>query len=454
MTKNGTDNLLSAEENCADLIEPPTEAEMDHAITGNMAYLMAVMKAVKRFKRAVREQRGRLKEGIFGKESKIVAPPHAMDDSQSDSSTDRKAAEEALAAEGLPARLATTEEWNRLSRDVEQLFVSEKPSDGGGMRTGMSELLNVASITEAIRRRPVPGKSSRSVDNSEESSLHDSASIKRRSQTFPLEEQHPKGQARDPLEEHVFINIGANPEADDADYYVVSESPSAVDENIFEQAYQDEMNRILEKQGESASMYMTRRIEHRDDIRRRDQIKDAGKWVYMRAGEKYNELYDKSYTKWESANRIYQEEGGRFAARHAANKVYNHLLGQGASTSEAVEAGKEAAKLIAQDDAAADPAAPRNSRRAWLSSMTGMTGENISGLAKRAQEAMRNPRSAEPTLRAGGHLARGTLRSAKGEKEAATPTSPQPESAASSSTPSIAGSGQFSLSRQTTDSSK
>lgn len=422
---------------------------MNNSITGNMAYLMAVMQAVKRFKRAVREKRGRLKEGIFGKDSKIVSPPQAMDDSQRDASVDRKAAEEALAAEGLPIRLAASEDWSRLSRDVEQMTVSESPSDMGGMRAGMSELLHAASVSETMRR-PLYGKTSHSMDDSEDSSLQDAASLKRRSQTFPMEE-HPKGQARDPLEEHVYINIGANPEDDNADCFMVSESPSAVDLNIFEQAYQDEMNRILEKKGESASMYMTRRIEHRDDIRRRDQIKDAGKWAYKRAGEKYDELYTKSYTKWESANRMYQEEGGRFAARHAANKVYTHLLAKGASASEAIEAGREAAKIVAQEDADADSTAPRGSRFALFSSKTAEVGDGISGLAKRAQGAMRKSRSSEPNLRAGDRLARGTLRTPKPEREEGAPSSPQPQSTASSSNPSL--SSRLSLSRESTGSS-
>lgn len=409
---------------------------MEHAITGNMAYLIAVMKAVKRFKKAVREKRGRLKEGIFGKESWFVSPPQTMDDSQSDSSTDRKAAEEALAAEGLPIRLAASEDWNRLSKDIEQLTVHQSPTEIG-MKQGTSEMVNAASTIENMQR-PLYGHPSQSFDTSEESSLQDSSSIKRRSQTFPIEE-HRKGQARDPLEQHIYINIGANPD-DDSEHPMVSESPSAIDLNIFEEAYQDEMNRILANKGESASMYMTRRVEHRDDIRRRDQIKDAGKWAYKRAGEKYDEFYNKSYTKWESANRMYQEEGGRFAARHAANKVYTHLLAKGASASEAIEAGREAAKIVAQEDAAADPTAPRGSRFARFSSKTGdMVGDGISGLTRWGQ-GMRKSRSSDVNMRAGDRLARGTMRPPKLDKEGAASASPQSESVASSSSnPSITG---------------
>ena len=44
MTNNGEDPLLSEEENCADLVEPPTEEEKAHAITGNMGGLMTVVR--------------------------------------------------------------------------------------------------------------------------------------------------------------------------------------------------------------------------------------------------------------------------------------------------------------------------------------------------------------------------------------------------------------------------
>lgn len=43
VTKGGTDPLLSKEENTAHLVEPPTEEELDNAITGNMGHLMVVV---------------------------------------------------------------------------------------------------------------------------------------------------------------------------------------------------------------------------------------------------------------------------------------------------------------------------------------------------------------------------------------------------------------------------
>ena len=43
MTRRGEDPLLSAEENTAELVEPPTEEEMSQAITGNLSNLLVVV---------------------------------------------------------------------------------------------------------------------------------------------------------------------------------------------------------------------------------------------------------------------------------------------------------------------------------------------------------------------------------------------------------------------------
>jgi [calcium/calmodulin-dependent protein kinase] kinase len=44
VTNNGIDPLLSAEENTAELVEPPTEEEMKHAITGSLSNLIVVVR--------------------------------------------------------------------------------------------------------------------------------------------------------------------------------------------------------------------------------------------------------------------------------------------------------------------------------------------------------------------------------------------------------------------------
>lgn len=43
MTRNGCDPLLPEEENVAQIVEAPTEEEMNSAITRNVSHLMAVV---------------------------------------------------------------------------------------------------------------------------------------------------------------------------------------------------------------------------------------------------------------------------------------------------------------------------------------------------------------------------------------------------------------------------
>ena len=57
VTRGGTDPLLSAEENCENLIEPPNELEVNRAFTRKITHLMCVMKAISRFKALVRRKR-------------------------------------------------------------------------------------------------------------------------------------------------------------------------------------------------------------------------------------------------------------------------------------------------------------------------------------------------------------------------------------------------------------
>jgi calcium/calmodulin-dependent protein kinase kinase 2 len=59
VTKQGTDTLLSAEENCANMVEPPNELEVNRAFTRKMNHLLCVMKAIHRFKTILAKHRAR-----------------------------------------------------------------------------------------------------------------------------------------------------------------------------------------------------------------------------------------------------------------------------------------------------------------------------------------------------------------------------------------------------------
>ncbi|KAM0719014.1 hypothetical protein Q7P37_004919 [Cladosporium fusiforme] len=240
VTRNGADPLLSAEENCSNLVEPPTEKEMNHAITNKMGHLFVVMKAVKRFKRLLGRKRPQLMESFFGRDSRVLSPPHSF----------------------------------RGSPDV----VESRSVDAHDRRP-----LEQAITREGSRLRPIQKKRERPPV------IYPSKTTGSRDVDLPSEE-NLKGHARDPLKDTLYLDIGVDadvPEGHgDAENPILSESPSAVDIDIYEQAYQDEMDRVLQQRGRSASLYLNRRVEHREDLRSYSNMLDQPKEAAKAAGSK------------------------------------------------------------------------------------------------------------------------------------------------------------------------
>ncbi|KAI4723568.1 Pkinase-domain-containing protein [Aureobasidium sp. EXF-10727] len=254
VTKNGEDPLLSTEENCADMIDTPTQEEMNHAITGNMKHLMVVMKAVKRFKKLLFHKRPELMDGLFGRSSHIVAPPGSIETkhrrARSSDADDRKPMERVLAAEGIHHDIVV--------------------SDDMVCSPGEMDDPETEPIHDGIEHTEYPdqGAQQDSVDRA-------------------LKEAPHKGHAHDPLSETTYLGIGigsdsqsAHPSEEVEDNnlpkHVVCESPGAVDNNFFEQAYQEEMQRIHTRRGRNPTIYLTRRVEHNKAIAEHESvIRDA-----------------------------------------------------------------------------------------------------------------------------------------------------------------------------------
>jgi [calcium/calmodulin-dependent protein kinase] kinase len=95
-----------------------------------------------------------------------------------------------------------------------------------------------------------------------------------------------KGHAHNPLEDTLFLNIGTGedylPEPEDG--CVVSESPSNVELNVYETAYEEEVQRIIAQRRDQynnnvksrPALYLTRRVENVKSIRDSDAIFDEG----------------------------------------------------------------------------------------------------------------------------------------------------------------------------------
>ncbi|KAF2457205.1 kinase-like domain-containing protein [Lineolata rhizophorae] len=268
VTKKGTDTLLSTEENIAELLEPPTEEELNAAITGKLGRLMVVMKAARRFKQLLLKRRPELMEGIFGRGSRIVQPPlsmrpnHLHVTSKSVDTHDRRPVEGALAAEGVHRGIDISDELKRLPEGMTHVAISAQDLPAEADPAESSQLPDEAGPSPRIVRQ----NNSATAEGETES-----------------RKEWRKGQAHDPLEDTLFLNIGPGPgDVVDVqnnvswtnDGHVVSESPAAVDINVYESAYQEEIQRILAAKGRGATLYLTRRVEGNKAIRENENIFD------------------------------------------------------------------------------------------------------------------------------------------------------------------------------------
>ena len=87
-----------------------------------------------------------------------------------------------------------------------------------------------------------------------------------------------KGHAHNPLsEEPPFLGIGtgAPNSLEVPDEMVVAESPGAAEFSIYDTAYQNEVDRIREAQGRSVTVYLTRRVDHKEAYIADENMVDA-----------------------------------------------------------------------------------------------------------------------------------------------------------------------------------
>ncbi|EXF77338.1 hypothetical protein CFIO01_12630 [Colletotrichum fioriniae PJ7] len=177
VTKQGTDLLLSKEENCSNLVEPPNELELNRAFTRKMNHLLCVMKAIHKFKNILTRQRiAKSREG-----------------SQTDS-----------------PRLGA------LHEDIEALLSKRR------------EFLKKNSLADVTKTTP-PERS----------------------------ESEPR---------ILGIGIGSRDEfdKDEPSAGAVAESPTNVDFNIYDKAYEAEVERITRKQTRQKTVYLTRFVKDRE----------------------------------------------------------------------------------------------------------------------------------------------------------------------------------------------
>ncbi|OAL02453.1 calmodulin dependent protein kinase [Phaeosphaeriaceae sp. SRC1lsM3a] len=285
VTQNGTDPLLQKSENVAIIIEPPTDEEVNAAITGNMGHLVTVVRAVKRFKQLLFRRRPERLDSILGNASRIVQPPLSMRPSilrksKSQDTDNRKPIETALTTEGVHHEIRINDQ-NQKSPTKLDSTAYVKP----GFRPDL--------LTRRHHSKPTSSPSSPASSSLNDLKVvHDSMSHRSpssQSTTLPglVSSSGPstptlgKGHAHDPLEDTLFLNIGTGEDSipNGEDSCIVSESPSNVDMNVYEAAYEEEVQRIIAQRKDQyrrPTLYLTRRVENVKSIRDSDCIFDEG----------------------------------------------------------------------------------------------------------------------------------------------------------------------------------
>ncbi|CAO2649599.1 Nn.00g069840.m01.CDS01 [Neocucurbitaria sp. VM-36] len=289
VTKQGKDPLLPKSENVAVIIEPPTDEEVNAAITGNMGHLVTVVRAVKRFKQLLFRRRPERIESILGSASRIVQPPlsmrpSVMRKSKSQDTHDRRPVESALTTEGVHHEIQIDDKNRKIPQTMDSMAYT-KP----GLKA------------DTLGSRPSPMAAAKSTPDTRQLSSFDGGKVIHENVSHRPESSKPittpttlpssvpttpigKGHAHNPLEDLLYLSIGTGDESsintDDA--YIVSESPSNVDINVYETAYEEEVQRIIAQRKDQynnnrrPTLYLTRRVENLKSIRDNDCIFDEG----------------------------------------------------------------------------------------------------------------------------------------------------------------------------------
>ncbi|KAK1998286.1 Pkinase-domain-containing protein [Colletotrichum falcatum] len=180
VTKKGTDPLLSKEDNCSVIVEPPNELELSRAFTRKMNHLLCVMKAIHKFKGILSRQR-----------------------------QNSKSSRDGYSAPSTPSVDPVREDAQK--QDIEAL---------------------IAKRREFFRQQGIPV-------------------VNDRPESEPL---------------ILGIGVGARDEfnKDEPSAGDVAESPTNVDFNIYDKAYEAEVERIMKKPMRQPTMYLTRFVKDRE----------------------------------------------------------------------------------------------------------------------------------------------------------------------------------------------
>jgi [calcium/calmodulin-dependent protein kinase] kinase len=246
------------------------------------------VRAVKRFKQLLFRRRPERLEGILGSASRIVQPPLSMRPSllrksKSQDTDNRRPIESALTTEGVHHEIRIDDQNRRVSQKTDSLGHA-KPSlraDFGARRHQSSKSPTASGLNSPHSPGFPEGKVIHDNMSHRAPPSSQSTTPGLISSSGPSTPTLGKGHAHNPLEDTLFLNIGTGEDSvqPEEDGCIVSESPSNVDMNVYEAAYEEEVQRIIAQRKDQyrrPTLYLTRRVENVKSIRDSDCIFDEG----------------------------------------------------------------------------------------------------------------------------------------------------------------------------------
>lgn len=195
--------------------------------------------------------------GILGNDTRLVQPPLSMSRpekapinhrTRSVDTHDRRPIEQALVAEGVHRHI-DLDNYEKVLPDRDDAAVNFSPKTPTKRRSDHdndpSSSSPTAPFKRALNANPQEHRPPSHAATAPPSTAHEG-----------------KGQAHDPLTDHLYLGLGPSSSSAPPSPPAVSESPPAVEEpNIYEIAYHKELERLRAERGKSTTLFLTRRVE-------------------------------------------------------------------------------------------------------------------------------------------------------------------------------------------------
>ena len=224
------------------------------------------MKAVKRFKNIISHKRPSGLQGILGKDTRMVQPPLSMSKperpplshkTRSVDSHDRRPIEQGLVAEGVHREI-DLDGYEKSLPDREDAAIAYSSKTPTKRLSGRDSGQATSS--------PISNKRTLDAHPQEHRPLIHAA-------TAPMPGPHGgKGHAHDPLSDHLYLGLGPGDSSRTPSPPCVSESPPAADINIYEKAYDMEIQRLRAANGRAATLFLTRRVEENEEYQKDERF--------------------------------------------------------------------------------------------------------------------------------------------------------------------------------------